>query len=241
MDIRTILLSLMTLIVVGIVVIIIYELTYGGGILVPSRIAPNKTSVELIGNLHDGREYLKLDQSLPPSQNEDEGLEYSYACWIVINDYDDGADVPVVFVKGAADLSMASPSVTLRRGKNEIHIHQDTYESKKPGRMVIHNLPAGKLIHLAVTVRQTSMDVYVNGFIYGHLTLSALPLQNAESVYVAENGGWKGLIGNLIYYNYALTPDEVRSISQKKPQRDPDDIPPYPQYFDSSWWINHHS
>lgn len=240
MDIRTILLSLMTLIVVGIVVIIIYELTYGGGITSSSPISPQKTSVELIGNLHDGREYLKIDKVLPPSQNEDEGIEFSYALWIVINDYDDGAEEPVVFVKGRPDLTLVSPAVTLRRGKNEIHIHQDTYEKKKPGKIVIHNLPAGKLIHLTVTVRQTAMDVYVDGFLYKHVTLSTLPLQNTEDVYVAERGGWKGLIGNFVYYNYALTPDEVRSISQKKPQRDPDDIPPYPPYFDSSWWINQH-
>lgn len=240
MDIRTILLSLMTLIVVGIVVIIIYELTYGGGITISSPISPQKTSVELIGNLHDGREYLKIDKVLPPSRNEDEGMEFSYAFWIVINDYDEGANVPVVFVKGRPDLSMASPSVTLRRGRNEIHIHQDTYEKKKPGKVSIHNLPAGKLIHVAITIRQTAMDVFIDGFLYKHVTLAALPLQNKENVYVAERGGWKGLIGNLVYYNYALTPDEVRSLSQKKPQRDPNDIPPYPPYFDSSWWINQH-
>lgn len=227
----------MTLIVVGIVIIIIYELTYGGGVLVPSGVSPQKTSIELIGNLHDGREYMKIDKVLPPSRNEDEGIEFSYAFWIVINDYDEGSAEPVVFVKGRPDLSMASPSVTLRRGKNEIHIHQDTY-TKVPGKIVIHNLPAGKLIHVTLTVRQTAMDVFIDGFLYKHVTLSSLPLQNSEHVYVADKGGWKGLIGLFTYYNYALSPDEVRSISQKKPKRDPDDIPPYPPYFDSSWWIN---
>lgn len=226
----------MTLIVVGIVVILIYELTYGGGISVPSGISPQKTSVELIGNLHDGRDYLKIDKQLPPSQNEKEGIEFSYAFWIVINDYDEMAGKPIVFVKGRPDLSMMSPAVTLERGKNVIHIDQSTYGN--PGKISIHNLPAGKLLHIVVSIRQTAMDVYVDGFMYKRLTLSALPLQNTEDVHVAENGGWKGLIGNFVYYNYALTPDEVRALAQKKPQRDPNDIPPYPPYFDSSWWIN---
>ncbi|NDG32555.1 hypothetical protein EB118_21095, partial [bacterium] len=95
-DIRTILLSLMTLIVVGIVIIIIYELTYGGGITSSSSsVAPWKTSVELVGNLHEGRDYLKLDKDIPKSQNEREGIEFSYAAWIVVNDYDEGSAVPV--------------------------------------------------------------------------------------------------------------------------------------------------
>jgi len=240
-DIRTILLSLMTLIVVGIVIIIIYELTYGGGITSSSSsVAPWKTSVELVGNLHEGRDYLKLDKDIPKSQNEREGIEFSYAAWIVVNDYDEGSAVPVIFVKGPEDLSMQSPSVTLRKGRNEIHILQDTYQGDKPGKIVIHNLPAGKLIHLVVTLHQTAMRVYVDGYLYKNVTLSALPLQNSHPVIVSGNGGWKGLIGSFVYYNYALSPDEVRALSQKKPQRDPNDIPPYPPYFDSSWWINQH-
>lgn len=240
MDIRTILLSLMTLIVVGIVIIIIYELTQGGGILAPSPISPVKTSVELIGALHDGRDYLKIDKKLPLSQNEKDGIEFSYAFWIVVNDYDEGSEMPIVFVKGRPDLSLSSPAVSLRRGKNEIHILQDTYDKKKPGKISIHNLPAGKLLHIVITVHQTAMNVYVDGFLYKHVTLSALPLQNSEDVQVAEHGGWKGLIGTFIYYNYALTPDDVRNLSQQKPKRDPNDVPPYPPYFDSSWWISRH-
>jgi hypothetical protein len=82
------------------------------------------------------------------------------------------------------------------------------------------------------------MDVYVNGTLYQHLTLAALPLQNTGSVYVADNGGWKGLIGSFIYYNYALTPQAVRALANTKPTRDPNDIPPYAPYLDTSWWIN---
>jgi hypothetical protein len=60
-------------------------------------------------------------------------------------------------------------------------------------------------MHLVVSIRQTSMDVYVNGLLFKHLSLRALPLQNTESVYVSENGGWKGMIGKFVYYNYALS------------------------------------
>jgi hypothetical protein len=95
----------------------------------------------------------------------------------------------------------------------------------------------GKFIHLAITLNQKSMDVYINGMIYQHLTLAALPLQNTESLYIADNGGWSGMIGDFTYYNYMLTPGEVHNLSLKKPRRDPNDLPYYPDYLDTSWWM----
>ena len=236
MDLRTILLSMMTLVIIGIIVLIIYQLVYGAGYVLPSGISPVKMNVTLIDPLHEGRDYMKIDTILPRSQNEEDGIEFTYAAWVLVNDYDDGKK-PIVFVKGNSDLSMQSPSVTMRGGRNEIHIVQDTYEQTKPGNIVVRNLPAGKMIHLAVAINQRSMDVYINGTLYQHQTLAALPMQNDGAVYVADNGGWKGLIGSFIYYNYALTPQEVRSLANTKPKRDPNDIPPYAPYLDTSWWI----
>ena len=239
-ELRTILLSLMVLVVVGIIVLIVYQLLSGSSYAIPSSISPVKTSVLLIDALHEGRDFMKIDTSLPRSQNETDGIEFTYAAWLLVNDYDDasGGKKPTIFVKGMSDLSLQSPSVTMHAGHNEIHIVQDTYKDGKPGKIVIRNLPAGKMIHLAVSVNQQSMDVYVNGTLYQHLTLAALPLQNTGSVYVADNGGWKGLIGSFLYYNYSLTPQEVRSLANTKPTRDPNDIPPYAPYLDTSWWIN---
>jgi hypothetical protein len=237
MELRTILLSLMVLVIVGIIVLILYQLYMSSSYVIPSGISPVKTSVLLIDTLHGGRDYLKLDNALPRSQNEDDGIEFTYAAWILVNDYDSGKK-PVIFVKGMSDLSLQAPSVTMRGDRNEIHIVQDTYKNDSPGKVVVRNLPAGKMIHLAISINQKSMEVFVNGTLYQHLTLAALPLQNTGAVYVADNGGWKGLIGTFTYYNYSLTPQEVRSLANTKPKRDPNDIPPYAPYLDTSWWIN---
>ena len=236
MDVRTIFLTLMTLVVVGVVGLVLYYLMSSPAYM-PSGISPVKTSVLLIDTLHEGRDLMKIDTPLPPSQNEPDGIEFTFVAWILVNDYDAG-DRPIIFTRGNTDLSLQSPSVTMRGGLNEIHVVQDTYKDGRPGKVVIRNLPAGKMIHLAVSVKQRSMDVYVNGTLYHHQTLAALPLQNNGSVYVADNGGWKGLIGSFIYYNYALSPAEVRGLANTKPTRDPNDVPPYAPYLDTSWWIN---
>jgi len=239
MEIRTILITIMTLIIVGLVVLVYYEFAYGGNLYNGSRVVPFKTSVKMIDTLHSGRDFMQIDTTLPPSSNEDEGIEFSYAAAISVDDYDwqDGSEFPIIFVKGSGDLSRQSPSVTMRKRANAIIIVQDTYDPEKPGIVRIRNLPAGKMINLVICVKQTAMDVYVNGTLYSHLTLAALPLQNTSPVLVGDNGGWLGSIGNFIYYNYALSYNEIQTLANKKPERSPDDVPPYGSYFSPSWWL----
>jgi len=240
MELRTILITLMTIIIVGLVILLFYEFAYGGNLYRSSRIVPYKTSVRMIDALHSGKDYMKIDTVLPPSSNEDEGIEFSYAASISVDDYDweAGSDYPIIFVKGSSDLSRQSPSVSMRKGSNSIIVVQDTYDTEKPGIVIVRNLPAGKIISLAICVKQTSMDVYVNGTLYSHLTLAALPMQNTGSVLVGDNGGWLGSIGNFVYYNYALSYNEIQTLANTKPVRSSEDIPPYGPYFSPSWWVS---
>jgi hypothetical protein len=182
---------------------------------------------------------LKIDTALPKSINEDTGIEFSFAASLYVDDYDWNASssAPIIFVKGSSDLSRQSPSVTLRKNRNEIHIVQDTYDSTKPGVVVIRNLPANKIVSLVVTVKQQSMDVYVNGTLHTHLTLKALPLQNTGSVMVADNGGWSGAIGNFTYYNYELSYPEIQALNNTRPQRNPADVPASGSFFGQEWWV----
>lgn len=242
MELRTILITLMTIVIVGIVMLLVYEFVYNGGsggVFSSNPVSPVKTSAPLIDALHDGRDYLKIDTTLPQSKNEENGIEFSFAASIYVDDYDwtPSSSAPIVFVKGSSDLSRQSPSVTLRKNRNEIHIVQDTYNSTKPGVVVIRNLPASKIISLVITIKQQSMDVYVNGTLHTHLTLAALPMQNTGSVMVGDNGGWSGAIGNFTYYNYALSYPEIQALNNKRPQRNPNDIPASGAFFGTEWWV----
>lgn len=78
--------------------------------------------------------------------------------------------------------------------------------------ITINNIPIKKWFHLAIRVKNTVMDVYVNGVIAQRQVLSNLPKQNYESVYVAQQGGFTGSISNLRYYQYALNVFEINNI-----------------------------
>jgi hypothetical protein len=235
METRTLLLTFMTLIVIGIASLVIYGLVKMGGFGPGyNPISPQKTSVTLIGPLESGQDSQTINSNLPRSMNEDDGLEFSYTAWILINDYTYGnSGDPVIFVRGTA-----TPKVFFDVNRNILYVTQKTYESEET--IKIRNMPAEKMFHLGITVRQTSFDVYINGLLHTHKTLESLPLIEEAPVNVGPNGGWKGLIGSLIYYNYALSPGEMRSVSNTKAVQNPALEPPNPPYFSTSWWIGNH-
>lgn len=239
MEIRTILVSLMTLIVIGIVILVLYQYFYGG--YVPSNgISPTNTEILIVGPLQNGQNYTQIDAAIPLSLNEREGIEFSYAGWIQVNDYAPPSQHPIIFTKGDVAGIQKSPSVTLNSGRNELVIEQDTYEKGRPARIVIPNMPANKLIHLAICVNQKSFDVYINGLLYSHTSLHALPMQNSQPVFIAGNGGGNGQIGSLIYFNYELSAEKVHSLANTAPTQSPNSMPYYPNFLSSGWWVSNH-
>jgi len=232
MDSRTFLLVLMTLVVVGIAILVAYGLLgLGGGRVAGSSISPQKQKVELIGPLHSGMDSTNLTANLPRSMNENEGMEFSYTAWILIDDYTYGTSAePTIFVRGTG-----SPKVSFDVDKNTLLVHQKLYKGEDI--IKIRNMPAEKLFHLAIVVTQTSLDIYINGLLHTHKSLESLPLIEEAAVKVGPGGGWKGKIGSFVYYNYALSAGEVRSIAAVKAVRNPNDEPPNPPYFDTTWWI----
>lgn len=239
MEIRAILVSLMTLIVIGIVILVLYEYFYGGSVS-SNGISPTKTEILIVGPLQNGQNYTEVDAAIPLSLNERDGIEYSYAGWIQVNDYAPPSQHPIIFTKGDVAGTQKSPAVSLNSGRNELVIEQDTYEKGRPAHIVIPNMPANKLIHLAICVNQKSFDVYINGLLYSHTSLHALPMQNSQPVFIAGNGGWNGQIGSLTYFNYELPAEKVHSLANTPPTQSPNSMPYYPNFLSSGWWVSNH-
>jgi hypothetical protein len=233
METRTLLLSFMTLVIIGITVLVIYQLVIGGAFSSDGEtaISPQKTSVVLIGPLQSGQDSATITTPLPLSMNEVDGIEFSFASWVLINDFSYGnSETPIIYKNGSG-----CPEVSLNVNNNTLYITQKTYSGSETVR--IRNMPAEKLFHLVICVTQTAIDVYVNGLLHTHKSLESLPLQNPGPIQVGPNGGWKGKIGSFVYYNYALSPGDIRTLALTKAVRDPSDMPPNPPYFDTSWWI----
>lgn len=163
-----------------------------------------------------------------PSFNQPEGIVFSYSGWLLVNDFVTGYGTErKIFSKGDC------PGLYLDSTSNGLMIKVKTYGSTET--ILISNIPASKWIHFAIVVNQEAVDIYINGTLRQHHTLSQLPDQNEEPVKTGP--GWNGTIGKLSYYPRTLSGLEIRTKSMESPP--PDLIPKVakPNYFDITWYI----
>ena len=168
-----------------------------------------------------------INYDLPLSFNEPEGLTYSYSMWILIKDFTTGYGTRrTVLSKGD------SPGIYLDSTSNSLVVAVKTYGTTET--VLIPNIPAMKWIHLAVVVNQYAVDVYINGTLRQHHTLTQLPDQTTDPVIIGP--GWNGLIGRAVYYPRSISYSEIHEMASQEP-------PPYNEtvigknnYFDITWY-----
>lgn len=164
---------------------------------------------------------------LPRSFNQPEGAVFSYAGWLLINDFTSGyGNKRRIFSKGDV------PGLYIDSTSNSLEVAVKTYGTTET--VLIQNIPALKWIHFAIVVDQYSVDIYINGTLRQHHTLTQLPDQVDEPVKMGP--GWDGVLGNVVYYPRKLTNSEVRSMSEQKPPSDLRRPVSNPQYFDMTWY-----
>lgn len=193
------------------------------------------------GSIQDGKKPIQSKHPMPRSKDQKEGLTFSYTCWLKIDDFSYRYGEPkVVFIKGSPDLKSACPALLVDANTNALLVKLDTFGAQET--ISIPNIPAKKWMHLAIAVDQDSVDVYVNGTLYVHHSISQVPKQNNMPVHTSVAGGFDGKIANLEYYSYFMTPTDVQKAMASTPQPDPNDVGgPLPPYFDVSWWTGRHS
>ena len=211
-------------IVGGVVVfaLIVYLVFYGNPIYTPGSEIPI-----LKGSLRGETERVE-SVVLPTSYNQPEGLTYSYACWVLVKDFTTGyGKRRRIFSKDDA------PGLFIDSTSNSLLVNINTFGAMES--ILVPNIPAAKWIHFALVVDQHAVDVYINGMIREHKTLSQLPKQNDSGVKIG--GGWNGVLARLSYWARSLSPGEVKKLSQAEIPDDLDRDPAKPQYFDITWYI----
>jgi hypothetical protein len=197
--------------------------------------SPGQTVIQ--STILDGKSTFDSNVALPVSLNQDQGITFSYSCWVRIDNFAYRPGVQkVIFTKGPADLSSSCPSLLIDGNTNTLLVKLDTYGATEI--VPISNIPAKKWIHVAIVVEQKSVDVYINGVLHTHHSIVQVPRQNSGTVHTGINGGFEGKLANLIYYNYFLKPSDIPALMSNPPKADPSDSTgPMPPYFDISWWI----
>ena len=242
MEVRTLLIVLMTLIVMGVLGVVVYE-TYT--LLSPSSGGSATSSVEsttqITTSLTPATTPQTVTTDLPRSLNQEDGIEFSFATWFVVNEFG-STGKNYLFAKGellphaGSDGTLtatASPAVYLTG--NTLYVVQDTYSGQTS--IAVTSIPSNLMIHLVVAVTQSTISVYINGVIK-ELQITDIPKQNTGPVTIAPGAGFNGLIGPMTYYNYALANTDIVSLSLQPPNMPQTKSPAPPPYFDAQWYTN---
>ena len=133
------------------------------------------------------------------SENEINGMEFSYSTWIFINPDTFNASVAEVcggesnndahllkhiFHKGSKDaFPVMAPGVFVHGNKNSLRIYMNSVLSWD-NYVEVPNVPIGKWFHLVLTQKGKFFDVYVNGNIAVRKQFDAVPKLNFGNFYI---------------------------------------------------------
>ena len=174
------------------------------------------------------------------SDNEREGLEFTWSVWIKVDDYAyKRNEYKHIFHKGNNNIS-GSDSPAGKAGINYPNNGPGLYltpvvKNEKSGDTAgllikmnsfdkidedvqVTGIPLHKWVNIIIRVtKQTQLDVYINGTLVKRHMMRGVSKQNYGDVYASLNGGFMGNTSELRYFEYALSTSEVQSIVNKGP------------------------
>ena len=135
------------------------------------------------------------DAILFPSNNELNGMEFSYSSHVYIKSENFGSTAPpdnwkVVFYKGSKEgvSHLAAPAVLVSASTNKMRVYMSTVGASTFDYVEIPNIPIAKWFHLAIVMRGKYMDVYVNGNVTARHEFKLAPKINYSGVFLMQNG-----------------------------------------------------
>ena len=195
-----------------------------------------KSSPKLIDGMVDASQLMIIEQdpsavgakTVPRSVNANDGIEFTWSCWIFINNLNDnGGKYRCVFYKGndfasgvdepaGINFPNNAPGLYIAPDTNDLVIFMNTFNVINE-EITINNIPLNKWFNVILRCQNTTLDVYINGTITKSEELHGVPKQNYGNVYVGMNGGFSGYISNLWYYDYALGTTEIQKLVTNGP------------------------
>jgi hypothetical protein len=236
-----------------ILVLILFMLFISLGSLILSKVFSQDHNPILIDGMIDSSQMMIIPQDpskkgakpILRSNNEREGLEFTWSVWIFINDFTfKQNEYKHVFHKGNNNIKTGSfdsannPNAGLNTPLNGpgLYIMPVQVDTKKgnvaalqiimntfdeiDNSIKIPNIPLNKWVSVIMRVtKQGQLDVYINGALVKRLMLKSVPKQNYGDVYVSLNGGFNGNTSGLRYFEKAIGTNQVQSIFSKGPNK----------------------
>jgi hypothetical protein len=161
------------------------------------------------------------------SNNQAQGIEFSWSIWINITDLGKTNQYQHIFHKGDNAIQTTgdnigmnfpnnAPGLYISPTTNELVVIMNTFTTINE-EVRIPNIPMNKWMHVVIRVENNKLDVYINGSLAKRHILGNVVKQNYGNVNVALNGGFQGFISDLRYFNHSLSPGEIIGIVNTGP------------------------
>lgn len=171
---------------------------------------------------------LKNSVTLVRSDNQMDGIEFTYSVWILIDDlvYQQG-QYRHIFHKGNDNINYTTqptgmnqpnnaPGLYIAPNTNALVVVMNTFDNIQE-KVTIDDIPLNKWVCVQIRVSNNQLDTYINGKLTKRLLMKGVPRQNYGDLYVAMNGGFSGYISDLRYFNSALGTAQIQGIVDKGP------------------------
>lgn len=175
---------------------------------------------------------------LPKSENQEEGIEFSYTLWIYVNKVPVQGGARVLHKGDPTGNTLYCPAMHLLNG-NKLRVALNTFRSMDTH--VDVTIPLKRWFHVALVVTQNEMKVFGNGRIMASVELDSPPRQNTGDIYLNDKGGFDGFISKVRYYNRALDTQQVLYAARNDlPSRYTNDkiLDNIPPYLSGKWYSN---
>ena len=220
---------------------------------------PSRSPILIDGMINGQKEYVvevdpNMQGSIPifRSDNENQGIEFTYNCWVFIdNIYYKKDTYQHIFHKGDDQFKNKNcdkpgisypnncPGLYITPNTNSFSLFMNTYDEVLE-EIIIENMPINKWINLTFRLQNKSVDVYVNGLLTKRHELSGPPRQNYGKVWCCKNGGFGGYLSTLHYFDYAISYTKIQEILVKGPKMNmigsSTDIKP--PYLSMKWYFD---
>lgn len=223
---------------------------------------PSKSPILIDGMINANKEYTievnpNVNGAKPifRSDNEDQGIEFTYAYWMYIDDiFYKQNQYRHIFHKGDDNFNDETcdkigvsfpnncPGAYLRPNENAMSIFLNTYDEVLE-EIVVDNLPVNKWVCFVIRVQSKTVDIYANGLLVKRHNLSGTIRQNYGKVYCCKNGGYGGYLSMLRYYDHAINFNQIQHILHKGPNtqligNSGEQTSTTPPYLSMRWYYN---
>jgi hypothetical protein len=193
---------------------------------------------------------IKKSITIIRSNNEKDGIEFTWSVWLFLNGFTDDDNYHHVFNKGNKEFGNNgivnpnnAPGLYVNPKYNGIRVIMNSFDNPVSDMIDVNDLPITKWMNVIIRVQGRNCDIYVNGRLTKRRLMKDVVKQNYDDVNICMNGGFSGYLSNLTYYNNAISIAEIQDIlvngpNMKSAEKNLDDKFSKPRYIADRWYFD---